>query len=242
MKIINSHYIPLPEPRWLIVDPKGAIYEQLGTLTVVEEAPKEKGKYGIVTHSHPVVAFADIGYTEDDGDRINIMTSLTIADGQVLDDVVLENCTRLCPAGHRKLISYNFNTLVFKLMTGPDADYFDLDEFIEDLKLNGVTLIFPKNELQEIELTLFDANDIGMIISDMTGIQFVVPFYAILDKKGVHIQYDKIFLEFVNQARAYLKINPKFRFHFKASLKELNPLVEKLNNELNDYLEQKEKN
>ena len=82
MKIINSHYIPLPEPRWLIVDPKGAIYEQLGTLTVVEEAPKEKGKYGIITHSHPVVAFADIGYTEDDGDRINIMTSLTIADGR----------------------------------------------------------------------------------------------------------------------------------------------------------------
>lgn len=37
MKIINSHYIPLPEPRWLIMTPKGSIYEQLGTLTVVED-------------------------------------------------------------------------------------------------------------------------------------------------------------------------------------------------------------
>ena len=27
MKIINSHYIPLPEPRWLIVTPQGVIYE-----------------------------------------------------------------------------------------------------------------------------------------------------------------------------------------------------------------------
>ena len=59
MKIINSHYIPLPEPHWLIIDPKASIYVQIGTLTVVEEAPKAKGKYGIVTHSHPVVTFAD---------------------------------------------------------------------------------------------------------------------------------------------------------------------------------------
>ena len=33
MKIINSHYIPLPEPRWLIMTPQGDIYEQVGTLT-----------------------------------------------------------------------------------------------------------------------------------------------------------------------------------------------------------------
>ena len=44
MKIINSHYIPLPEPRWLIVDPKGTIYEQLGTMTIVADASKEKVK------------------------------------------------------------------------------------------------------------------------------------------------------------------------------------------------------
>ena len=47
MKIINSHYIPLPEPRWLIVTPKGEIYEQIGTLSVVEESSTKKGKHGI---------------------------------------------------------------------------------------------------------------------------------------------------------------------------------------------------
>ena len=56
MKIINSHYIPLPEPRWLIVDPKGSIYEQLGTMTIVADATKEKGEAGITTYAHPVVA------------------------------------------------------------------------------------------------------------------------------------------------------------------------------------------
>ena len=45
MKIINSHYIPLPEPHWLIVDPKASIYEQIGTLTVVEEAPVTAGRF-----------------------------------------------------------------------------------------------------------------------------------------------------------------------------------------------------
>ena len=53
MKIINSHYIPLPEPRWLIVDPKGTIYEQLGTMTIVADASKEKGEGGIKTYAHP---------------------------------------------------------------------------------------------------------------------------------------------------------------------------------------------
>ena len=60
MKIINSHYIPLPEPRWLIMDPRGDIYEQVGTLTVVEDASTKKEGYAIKTHSHPVVTFADL--------------------------------------------------------------------------------------------------------------------------------------------------------------------------------------
>ena len=59
MKIINSHYIPMPEPRWLIITPIGEIYDQIGTLSVVEEAPGKKGKYGIKTHNHPVVVSAD---------------------------------------------------------------------------------------------------------------------------------------------------------------------------------------
>ena len=49
MKIINSHYIPLPEPRWLIMTPQGDIYEQVGTLTVVEDASTKKGEYAIKT-------------------------------------------------------------------------------------------------------------------------------------------------------------------------------------------------
>ena len=70
MKIINSHYIPLPEPRWLIMTPQGDIYEQVGTLTVVEDVSTKKEGYAIKTYSHPVVIFADKMNTEEDGDRV----------------------------------------------------------------------------------------------------------------------------------------------------------------------------
>ena len=245
MKIINSHYIPLPEPRWLIADPSGRIYEHLGTLAVIEEdSNAKKGQYSIVTHQHPVVAFADTGFVEDAGDRVNIMSTLTIPNGVVLNNVLLEECTQICLAKHRKLSYHQFNILAMKFMTGEFFEDFSLDEFIEELKTCGIKLSFPKDELQEIDLTLFDGKSIGMIISDPSQMFFAVPFWASLYKEGKQLVYEtedeKILMEFVNQARAYLKLNPQYRFHFNSSLDVLSEMVDKLNNELNDYLERKE--
>ena len=245
MKIINSHYIPLPEPHWLIIDPKASIYVQIGTLTVVEEAPKAKGKYGIVTHSHPVVAFADCEKAEDKGENIEFYSSLTMADGKVLDDVVIEDCTRLCPSNRRSLLGLIFNVLVFKFLKGINFENFYMEDFIEDLKFAGIKLLLPKEDQQEIKLTTYEGdekgNGIGMILSDMSGIFFMTPFSAMADKHGVHPNWDEIFMEIVNQARAYLTINPNYKFHFSSSVDSLQPLVEKLNADLNDYLERKEK-
>lgn len=241
MKIINSHYIPLPEPRWLIMDPQGEIYEQVGTLTVVEDVSTKKEGYGIKTHSHPVVVFADEMNKEEDGDKVNYMSTITIADGMVLDDVLLEDCTRLCPSKHRMMTFMQFNTLVVKLMTRPHGEDIDLDTLIEDMKFCAIKFIFPKQELHELVLTTMDYDGNVYVIGDgECSPQFIMPVYAYMDKQGVHIDYNKLFMEFVNQARAYLKINPKYRFHFKTPREEWQPLVERLNNELNDYLERKE--
>ena len=112
------------------------------------------------------------------------------------------------------------------------------------MKYYAVKLIFPEKELQEINITTYSdkehPEDVGFLINDLTEIFFMVPFWAYADKKGVHIKWDEIFMEYVNQARTYLKINPKYLFHFSSSLEILKPLVERLNNELNDYLERKE--
>ena len=244
MKIINSHYIPLPEPRWLIVDPVGTIYEQIGTLTVVEDSSKAKGGFGITTHSYPVVAHSGIDNTEKTEDALLLRATLACADGRVLDDVEAKDCTQLCFSKHRVLTYPRFNALTFKFQTSKVFEDFYLEDFIDDLKSYGIKLIFPPEELQEITITTYegheDGSGVGMLMSDLTGILFMVPFWAYADKKGVHIRWDEIFMEYVNQARAYLKINPKYQFHFKSSLEILNPLIERLNNELNDYIVRKE--
>ena len=243
MKIINSHYIPLPEPRWLIMDPKGSIYEQVGTLTVVADASKNKGEGGIVTYAHPVVAHTAVDTSEEKGDTIQFYSMLTPANGQVLDDVLLDDCTPLCLSQYRSLNYLRFNALYFKLTDTHYEDFY-LEDFIEDLKYYAIKLIFPKKELHEIHITTYSNQEHtergSFLINDLTEILFMVPFWAYADKKGVHIKWDEIFMEYVNQARAYLKINPNYRFHFSSSLEILEPLVERLNNELNDYLERKE--
>ena len=210
-------------------------------MTVVEDVSTKKEGYAIKTYSHPVVIFADKMNTEEDGDRVCFMSAITIADGKVLDDVLLQDCTRLCPSKHRLLTFMQFNTLVIKLMTRPYAEDIDLDTLIEDMKFCAIKFIFPEQELYELNLTTMNYDGNVYVISDGEGSpQFIMPVYAYMDKQGVHIDYDKIFMEFVNQARAYLKINPKFRFHFNTPREEWQQLVERLNNELNDYLERKE--
>lgn len=241
MKIINSHYIPMPEPRWLIIAPNGEIYEQIGTLTTVEEAPAKKGKYGIKTYSHPVVAFSNIDYVEKTETATNIAASISYANGEVLDDVLINDCTKLCLSKHRVVNFVTFNLLVLKLLSKYEYEDSILEDLINTMKENAIKLSFPDEEMQEVTLTLSDDTESGgLIMSDPIGILFGIPCYATATMEGVYLEEDKIFMEFVNQARAYLKINPKYKFHFSTSMEIFNDLVERLNNELNDYLERKE--
>lgn len=240
MKIINSHYIPMPEPRWLIITPSGEIYDQIGTLSVVEEASGKKDKYGIKTHNHPVVVSADKDSIEEKEDRYDVRTTLTLANGRVLDDVLVDDCIRLCPTERRSIDFIRFNTLAMIFMTGHNFEEFNLEEFIEDLRTCGIKLHFPKDEEQEMTLTTFDGKKMDMIISDPTQLFFAVPFWAVADKKGVYIDCEKILMEIINQARVYLGINPKYKFHFSTSVDVLKELVNELNNEIENYLDRKE--
>ena len=241
MNIINSHYIPMPEPRWLIITPSGEIYDQIGTLSVVEEAPSKKGKYGIKTHNHPVVVSADKDSMVEKDDRYDVRTTLTLANGSVLDDVLVNDCIRLCPTDHRTIDFMRFNCLAMNFMTGEYFEDFSLEDFIEDLITCGIKLRFPPEEQQEMSLTTFNGKTIGMIISDPSQLFFAVPFWATASlKEGVQIRYDKILMEFVNQARVYLTINPKYKFHFSTSMEELQEVVDMLNNDLENYLDRKE--
>ena len=161
MKIINSHYIPLPEPHWLIADTNGFIYEQLGTLTVVESASKNTDGCSIVTHSYPVIANAitDV-YDESKEDGLAMNCSLAPADGRVLGDTELEDCFRLCPSNHRIVPYLKFNLLAMKYLSYAGYENFDLAESIGYMQGCNIRLDFPKQNEQTVQFSLsnYDGN------------------------------------------------------------------------------------
>ena len=79
-----------------------------------------------------------------------------------------------------------------------------------------------------------------LIESDLSGLYFVAPIGKPTKELTVMVDSDKILMEFVNQARVYLKINPKYRFHFTTANEKLKDVVDEINNHLEDYLERKE--
>ena len=213
MKTINSHYIPMPEPRWLIVDPNGQIYEQLGTIAVVVE----KGNNGIATHSYPVVAnaIADV-YNDSQEDGLATFCSLAPADGRTLDDVRLEDCFRLCPTNHRVLPYLKFNLMAMKFLSYAGFENFDLAQTIDNLYGCNIRLDFPKENEQTIQLTM----------SGCAGVVYL------------EIDSDKILLEAVNQAKAYLKINPNYKFRFTTAIESLQDVIDEVNNNFGNYMDQ----
>ena len=80
MKIINSHYIPLPMPHNVIMSPDTErVAEQIGVLSVVEEAPTPDNGYGIITHEHPVVrTLGQNAVVSEDKENINFMATFGI--------------------------------------------------------------------------------------------------------------------------------------------------------------------
>lgn len=240
MKIINSHYIPLPEPHWLIVDTLGSIHEQIGTVTVIEG--ERKDGVGIVTHSYPVVvnAIADV-YDESREDGRAQGAALAPADGYVLDDVETDECFRLCPTNHRVVPYLKFNLMAMKFHSASERDEFDLDETIRFMKGCNIRLDFPKESEQTIQLTVSrDEDGEGYLVSDLSGLCFVVSLGLFDNNHGIMIDDDKVLMEIVNQARAYLRINPNYKFHFTTAMESIQFLVDKLNDEVESYLERKE--
>ena len=56
MKIISSNYVPCEKP-YQVIEYAGYVGMQIGTLIVTEENPGNEGRYGILSHCHPVVSY-----------------------------------------------------------------------------------------------------------------------------------------------------------------------------------------
>ena len=230
MKIINSHYIPLPEPRWLIMENHGYVYEQLGTLSVVEES--EEAPYGIKTHGHPVIKDAMAAYYSAD----NNIATLSPADGLVLDDIELNNCFLLCPSNNRVLSHMTFNLMAMKYMTDATYDEFNLASTIKELQSCQIKLDFSVEDEQEVALYVYFIDNNVYLHSGKDGFFF---FVRTGHTEGTMVKTDKqgMLMEFVNQVRAYMIVNPDYRFRFTTNIDKIKTLVDYLNNEIEDYLD-----
>lgn len=242
MNIINSHYIPLPEPHMVIMGPdEDQIAEQIGVLSVVEEAPAADGSYGIKTHEHPVVRTLGQSVVVDEKqDRYNFMFTVEKAEGDVWYHLENSDCLMVCPVDNRKITSLQLNLLTMSRMIHSDVDYDPLG-MMERLREQGIKVEWEdcaKEDHQDIVLSNMRIGEKLYLQSLIQQPLFLVYYADVVDEeKAQTIEDDDIFFEFVNQARAMLEVNPHYDFHFTTLDKQMSFMADRLNNELNDYLE-----
>lgn len=243
MKIINSHYIPFGQPHNIIMGPgEDEIAEQIGILSVIEEAPTANGGYGIMTHEHPVVrSLGPMFIATTEGGRINFMTSIDKGDGDVWSHLENKDCVFVCPVDNRQIVSIHLNALAMHRMMTTDGD-FEPIKLMHQLKESGIAVKWvadAKQNQQDIVLTNMIIGNKAYLQSLPTQLPFLV-YFADVEEDEIHLtplSDDDIFFEFVNQARALLEVNPQYNFHFRALDDQLEYITERLNTTLNNYLE-----
>ena len=96
---MQSHLLKL-EPPYQIIACRGEIGVQIGTLIVMEETCGDDGKYGITSHSHPVVSYMDKPLTRNIFSKRNSeideypepIYSVAYGEGVVWDKVECNEC------------------------------------------------------------------------------------------------------------------------------------------------------
>lgn len=245
MRIINSHYIPLPAPYRLIMSSKSdEIAVQIGVLSVVEEQPSSDGGYGIVTHEHPVVkSVGHTAYISEEDESLETFYSLSKADGSVWSDEEVGDCIMLCSADKRSINLLLFNLLLSSSLASKHGDY-DPIGLLRRLKEYGISLELTENakrDRQEIVLVPIEVGRKMYLKSYEAQLPFAVAFADCVGE-GMMKPYDmnEVFFEFVNQARMLLTFNRNYDFKFMVLDHRQDDLTERLNTELNNYLERED--
>ena len=242
MKIINSHYIPLAEPHHIIMAPDEKIAEQIGFMSVIEEMPTADGGYGIKGHQHPVVRSLGPSIQQKKNNKKDLLIKACIdkAEGDVWWNVENNDCLMVCPVNKRHIHIFQLNLLMMSHMMRTGCDYNPMG-LIERFEEGGIKVEWDKSckkDHQDIILTNMNIGKKEYLQSFIGQPLFLVYYADVIDDTYVQpIDDDDIFFEFVNQARAMLEINPHYDFHFTAIDKQMEYMTERLNKELNDYLE-----
>ncbi len=164
--MIQTHLLKL-DPPYQIIACRGNVGMQIATLVVIEETRSEDGKYGITTHSHPVVTYEDktlvrkrLEELPDNDDSWEDMALLLNGEGVVWDKVEVTDTLLVCMSDQkeRKLRSYDFCRLATAMLenTALSGEWqgHQLLEFRCNLEEFGVTILEEENKQQEVILSL----------------------------------------------------------------------------------------
>ena len=164
--MIQTHLLKL-DPPYQIITCKGEVGMQIATLVVTEETRDEQGKYGITTHSHPVVTYVDkslvknrLEYQPGKEEFEEDNALIPCGEGVVWDKVETNEISLVCMSDQtdRRLTSYGFSRLATEMLeniafSGKWQGH-QLMELASNLMNFGVTLLKENEEQQDVMLAL----------------------------------------------------------------------------------------
>lgn len=222
--MIQTHLLKL-DPPYQIIACRGNVGMQIATLVVTEETRDENGKYGITTHSHPVVTYVDKMLVKDrlvyqpDKEEFEVDKALIpCGEGVVWDKVETNEISLVCMSDQvdRRLTSYDFSRLATEMLenialSGKWQGH-RLMELSANLMEFGVTLLKEKEEQQEVMLALstgefIEYGDKEVVDSESELFPMPVP---VMEPEKMLIWYRKI-------VRQYnLIFGSRIRFNFRS--------------------------
>ena len=153
---MQSHLLKL-EPPYQIIACRGEIGVQIGTLIVMEETCGDDGKYGITSHSHPVVSYMDKSLTRNIFSKRNSeideypepIYSVAYGEGVVWDKVECNECITISftDIPDRKISDLDFSDMVQDM----------LENIALEGKWQGLKLLEFASKLQDMGFTISDS-------------------------------------------------------------------------------------
>lgn len=187
--MIQTHFVRL-EPPYQVIFCNGQLGLQIGSLIAVEEKRDEKGKYGLVTHTHPVVNYGSKDTLKFfSGGRSNVWTSPgDYAQGAVWDkaevsDVLViglmseEGYTTMNEEGFAELVARTLEYRIQQQQTLQNTIYY----LNRNLRLLGMAPHYDTPSEVQLHMACIDYDVIPFI--QMTNadytIRMAVPFDTI---------------------------------------------------------------
>lgn len=140
------------DPPYQIIGCRGEVGVQIATLIVTEETRNDDGKYGITTHSHPVVSSIDKPFTSkkmaEDPDQDDLLYMADPREGVVWDKVECKDCViiRFTDSPNRKISAWDFGRLAGQM----------LEEIALGGKWQGHRLLELCSSLDDVGITILD--------------------------------------------------------------------------------------